>query len=147
MENQVMTPYTMNQVLLGIKTQLATVAAGKVHLFQNDMVPTTASIIADFTEATYDGYAALSTPYGGGPYRETDGSFTIESSLSFSMTGSVTPNIIYGAYQLDSTGANLIFAKRFDNPIAMVDAFSHILIVNKITLPVNGLVNGAIVSP
>jgi hypothetical protein len=143
MQLQDMTPYMLNQALLGIRTQLLIPGNPKLHLFQNNIVPSPASLLADFTEATYDGYAAGSMPLSGGPYRRTDNSFAIASTFSFNMTGSTTPNNIYGYYLTDFTNAQLIAAARFANAWPMVDAFSHIAGFVELAVPQNGIVGGS----
>jgi hypothetical protein len=144
MLNNVMTPFAMDIILRGIRTQLLLVPSPRLHLFQNNITPTPLSLLTDFTEATYDGYANQTQPYAGGPFRETDGSFSIRTLANFAMTGSTTPNIIYGYYVTDNPNTGLLFAGKFDTPIAMVDAFSYITYDNKLTLPVNGLAGGMI---
>jgi hypothetical protein len=142
MQLQNMSPYMLNQCLLGIKTQLLIPGNPKLHLFQNNINPSPASLLADFTEATFDGYAAGSMPLSGGPYRRPDNSFSIASTFSFNMSGSVTPNVIYGYYVTDFTNAQLIAATKFSNPWPMVDAFSHLAGFVELAIAQNGILGG-----
>jgi hypothetical protein len=120
-----MSPYALAQVLSAWKAILVTSPGLSIHLFQNNIVPTPANVIADFTEATFDGYAPLALTALAGPFRQPDGSFRILNDWAFQMTGSTTPNLIYGYWAEDHTGA-LIFAERWPAPVSMVDAFSEI---------------------
>jgi hypothetical protein len=79
--------------------------------------------------------------------RLTDNSFSIYGGWSIAMTGSTTPNTLYGAYITDFAGTGLLFASRFDTPVAMVDAFSLAAGRYSLNLPVNGLTGGALVIP
>jgi hypothetical protein len=106
-------------------TQFSAGTFGHMKLFQNNFNPTPASILADFTEATFDGYAAQVFKMDAGPTRFADGSIGTWNLTTFHQTGNTTPNTIYGCYLLDPSGA-LAIAVRFDTPVQMVDAFSHL---------------------
>jgi hypothetical protein len=134
----VMTPYMMAAVATALKTFILNAPGSSLKLFQNNIVPTNLNVIADFTEATFDGYATHTMASLLGPDRQPDGSFTVYNFQHFPMTGSVTPNIIYGGYMLDPTGA-LILAARFPAPINMVDAFSTCDFKMAVGVSVNGL--------
>jgi hypothetical protein len=144
-QRQVITPYAMNQIMLGLRTQLLVPGNPKYRLFQNDITPTPESVAADFTVATFDGYADKIFTMPSGPFRDVDGSFYFTGGGTWTMSGSTTPNVIYGSYVLDFTGANLIFAQRFDTPVPMVDAFSVIAIAAKVNFPRNGLTGSDLV--
>lgn len=119
------TPEMLADVATALKGVILGPPAATLHLFQNNIVPSANSVATDFTEATFDGYASQTFAVLFGPTRETDGSFVVDAFMRFHMTGSVTPNTIYGAYVLKSTGEFLI-ATRFPAPVAMVDAFSDL---------------------
>jgi hypothetical protein len=143
---QTMTPYTMNAVVSALKTLITTAPGSTVHLFQNNVVPTPANVVADFTEATFDGYAAKSVTVMFGPARYADGSFQVFAFEQWQMTGSTTPNTVYGAYILDPAG-NLLLAARFTAPVPMVDAFSNISTQFHVGIAQNGLVGDVDVEP
>jgi hypothetical protein len=136
------TPYFLNQIMLGIRTQLLIPGVVKVHLFQNDFNPTDQSLLTDFTEATYDGYAATSISFPTGPFRRPDGSFAVAGGAGGTMTGSTTPNTIFGYYLTDFTGTQLIASRRFATPIPMVDEFSHFGWFLELAIPRNGILTG-----
>jgi hypothetical protein len=118
-------PYELVILSEAIQTQMAASTFGQMKLFQNNYVPTPTSILADFTEATFDGYVHQTFKFGIGPFRNFDGTYGPYSNVSYTMTGSTTPNTIYGCYLVDSTGA-FALAIRFPQPIAMVDNLSLI---------------------
>jgi hypothetical protein len=137
-----MSPYALAQVMSAWKAVLNTTPGWKVHLFQNNIVPTQADTLATYTEATFDGYAALIFTSLAGPSRDTDGSFRIYNDAGWSQTGSTTPNTIYGFYVTDHTGA-LIGAYRFATPVQMVDAFSSLDITAEFSLLALGIVGNS----
>ena len=85
----------------------------KLHLFKNDYTPVEGSVVADFTECTADGYAAIEL---------TDSSFTAESSAgvttaeyeqqTFTLTGASTD---YGYYITNNAGTQVLWAERFSD--------------------------------
>lgn len=83
-----------------------------VHLYKNNHTPAVGDTTAAYTEANYDGYAAVPTvawaltPSAGGT-----GSI-VSPGCTFVDTGAVTPNNIYGYYVTDSLGV-LVMAELF----------------------------------
>lgn len=135
---QVMTPYAMALMLNDIRADLITAPGLLMKLFQNNIVPTPQNVLADFTVATFDGYVDKAVTLLFGPSRQPDGSFRIYAFQNWVQTGSVTPNQIYGFYVLDRLGA-LILAQRFNDPVAMIDAFSTLTTEFQLNLPPNGI--------
>lgn len=95
----------------------------KIKLFQNNFTPSPTSVLADFTEATFDGYAPVTVLAAAYPPSRTmpDGStLALFSSVAdFEDSGNVTPNTIYGAYITDTAGTFLLLSVRFDTPKIM----------------------------
>jgi hypothetical protein len=143
---QIMTPYAMNALVTALKTYLVQAPGFTIKLFQNNIVPTPNNVLADFTEATYDGYAAQVFTVIFGPTRYPDGSFQLFNFANFHMTGSTTPNQIYGIYVLDFAG-NLLLAARFTSVVSMLDAFSNLQLNFHIGIGPNGLSGDADVEP
>lgn len=86
-----------------------------VHLYQNDVTPTVNSLLADFTEATFDGYGSATITWGSATNGPGDEASVYGTGLSFIATGDTTPNIIYGWWLQNAGGFR--FAERFDEPI------------------------------
>jgi len=90
----------------------------ELRLFQNDFVPNKDSVLADFTEATFDGYAAPTLTFANayiGP--DNTVKLTAPSEL-FVPTGSTTPNIIYGWY-IVANGTDVFSSNRFDTEVPL----------------------------
>lgn len=119
-----------------------TLAANKVALYQSNTIPSPARPLSDYTEATYDGYAKKSVTWSA-PTRSDDGFIEVVGVIAeFRPTGSVTPNSIYGVLLVDTTGAILYGAARFDDPVPlpMNSTLDQILITLRIRITPGGLV-------
>jgi len=93
-----------------------------VHLYQNNVTPGQASVLGDFTECTFDGYASqqwiLGTPFTDGAnkanYAPFLGTWTGPEDL-------VSQNV-YGWYVTNGANSKLLMAARFaDAPRVMDD--------------------------
>jgi hypothetical protein len=90
-------------------------AVVNLHLFKNDYAPAPNSLLADFEEADYSGYAAAvltPTPW---PifYQGIAQAVAVGPAVVFTPSGPTIPNVIYGYYVTDSTGTRLLWAERF----------------------------------
>jgi hypothetical protein len=137
----IMSPYAMNLFMADIKADILTAPGLTVKLFQNNYVPTPSDTTAAYTEATFDGYVVKTITLMFGPTRNPDGSFAIRAFLNWTMSGSTTPNTVWGAFILDRLG-NLILASRFPASVQMIDAFSDLSAEVEIALTTNGLIGG-----
>jgi hypothetical protein len=103
-----------------------------IALFKNDIIPTRLSVLADFTEAAFPGYAPQSISIPGPAflnaqqYAQVDGNM-----LTFSSTGA-SAETIYG-YILYDTTPTVILAERFAAPVPFLAAGSSVDIGIKIT--------------
>jgi hypothetical protein len=100
-----------------------------LRLYANDATPSTASVAADFTEATGSGYAAIPlVPANWSavvPGDELTPSTTSYPATTFTFTDAHAG--IYGYYATRATSGRLAFAKRFTNaPLAIPGAGSTI---------------------
>lgn len=94
----------------------------KVDLFQNNLAPSRQTKLADVVVATFDGYAESGAITWSSPFYDVDGSaLTIGSAtgVTFPMTGSTTPNVIYGWYMKDTAGTALALIDRFITSVGM----------------------------
>lgn len=102
--------------------------AGKVHLYQNNINPSKITTLADFVEATFTGYLAVSWGTWGTPYVGIDGlAHTTAPSIQFQATDAVTPNTIYGAYLTNTAGTVLVASAAFVTPIPIPDATAAVI--------------------
>lgn len=105
-------------------TTMLKLSPALVGLFQNDFTPLPTSVPADFTAATYDGYASLSTTILGTAIDDDNSNARLEYDANlFQPTGSGTSNVIYGWYIVGGVGTTfdgkVIAAKRFPAPITL----------------------------
>lgn len=93
----------------------------EMRLYQSPTnVPPDTVILADLTEADFDGYAAVAPVVMHGPALANDNSAYIVSDTSFfTATGTTTPNVIYGAYLVNTAGNLLIAVFPFTVPVGV----------------------------
>jgi hypothetical protein len=91
--------------------------AGTVKLFQNNFTPNKSSLLADFTECDFTGYADVDIADWNDPYVDDEGSVSIVAPIAtFAATGSAVTNLAYGWYYV-TTGGALVMGERFDEPV------------------------------
>jgi len=129
------TSATNNKILFSLITPFKLLDTTNLyHLFQNNLVPGPGTVVGDFVEATYDGYAPIAAGGFFGPLLDpvTNDWFTTPAAvLHFDDTGAVTPNTIYGFYMTDAGGTALVACQRFGVPVVMDAAGKSILISPK----------------
>ncbi len=119
----------MSAIILGnanMATRLTTMLtavpliAGHLKLFNNNLVPTPANVLADFIEPTFTGYAADLVTWGT-VINDANGIPCGPASVTFRMT-TAPGDLCYGAFYVDSTGA-LVWSTAFDGgPIVFTNA-------------------------
>lgn len=83
-----------------------------LRLYQNDYDPIPTSTVANFTQANFTGYAAIAVNTWGDAFLNGDGYAQIEEvARTFTCTGALTPNTIYGYYITDPAG-DLVYAEK-----------------------------------
>jgi hypothetical protein len=92
----------------------------KVHLYVNNLDPIPSNVLADFSEATFTGYAAA-TLASVAPYYDPAQKVNMAGvSQLFVATAAMPNNLIYGYYITDSTDTYLWFAELFQGgPISI----------------------------
>lgn len=120
------------------QTQLALMAQGsgspfasmKVVLNQTNVAPTPTSKLADFTPATFDGYAPIAVGSFPTPYIGADGFVHLTwASVQFTMTGSTTPNTIYSWGLTNTAGTIWVAGNAMPAPVQMNAPPDGIIIV------------------
>jgi hypothetical protein len=119
--------------VLFISSFVQSIAAKNVRLFQNAASISVDSVIGDFVEATFDGYAAKVLTLSLG-YVDPSGLPVAQSQLlTWLMTGAVTPNTVYG-YWIDD-GVDVLMCALFDAAIGMAAAGAEISVVLQDSYP------------
>ena len=115
--------------------------ANKVALYQNDIIPTPNRPLGDYTEATYSGYAKEAITWSA-PTLADDGSVEVLGIVGeFRPTSSVVVNSIYGLMLVDTTGAILYAAARFDAPpLPMNSTLDAIIVTVRVRIKAGGVV-------
>lgn len=112
----------------------------EVVLWKNDIVPAVDTVLADLELATFDGYAASSAVTWSAALHESDAEFIVSGGDKvFICTGDTTPNLIYGWALTDGAGTNLLFAKRFDQPISVSEAGNFVSVHVELKMPSDSL--------
>ncbi len=99
-------------------------ALATVHLFTNNYTPLPTSVVGDFTEAAYVGYAAGVVAGWTANDIQADGTVTTDSTNVMPFVGPVggAGPTVYGYYVLSAGGGTpLIYATRFTAPVALLD--------------------------
>ena len=106
-----------------LRTPYLTGSSLNYRLFKNNYTPVDDSVLADFTEADYQGYAFLTPALWSIVALVGGRAFTQAEPLVYLCTGGATPNTIYGYYATDVVSGNVVLAERFvPGPIAMAIA-------------------------
>lgn len=100
----------------------ADLALATIHLFSNNYNPLPTSVVADFTEAVFTGYAAQPVAGWNANQLSQDGSVSTDATTVLTWVGPNDPTgqTIYGYYVLSAgMGTPLVYAVRFPTPVAL----------------------------
>ncbi len=127
-----MDPWTLN--VLSQLAFMGFIKAGVLNgavlkLYQNDLVPTKGTVIADLTEATFTGYASITLTTWNGPYINASGNCVVLAGQKQFDTASpyTVGNNVYGYWVESSTGDLLLIGRFADAPIPMAAAGNALL--------------------
>jgi hypothetical protein len=106
---------------------------GVMKLFQNNITPAHNTVYADFTEATFSGYASqsLSGASVAGSLDSSGRGVVTWTALTWTKSGA-TGNTIYGYWVENSSGV-LLWCERFDSPIVMTADGAFLTLTPKLT--------------
>jgi len=113
-----------------------TVGPCVIKLFKNDLAPGVDSVIADFVEADFSGYAAIPHVAGdwSAPLNLPGPSVGTQTPLDhFEQTATTISNVVYG-FWLEQTGPPVVLVTcgRFDTPQNMASIGDTIDILNRL---------------
>jgi len=102
----------------------------KVHLYANDFTPDDQSVIGDFVEATYTGYAPSTVVVWSAAGYAPNGRPTLPGGTKTFVSGSplLIANTVYGYYVTDTAGTKLLWSERFVTPV-IISAPAQIIAV------------------
>lgn len=113
----------LNAILnAAFSSSLPQFATGRLRLYKNNVTPSNANVLADFTEATFAGYASQVYTAANWPTAAAVAhvSTTSASVKTFTITSGTQD--IYGWYFTDSGGTVLLAAQRDPNAPVTLDA-------------------------
>lgn len=101
---------------LTAKILLADYVGAKLHLYSNDFTPSVDTILADFTECIYTGYAAIAVTWSAPFYDQNNIPVSSIGELLFVQTGIVATDNCFGVFLTNAAGAKLLWSARLDAP-------------------------------
>jgi hypothetical protein len=99
------------------------------------------------TEANFDGYARKAASFGGTPFIDENGVYTVQgSALVFQPSDTVTANSIYGYVLTGSNSVTVQGGEVFNSPISLTGPATALTVVPRCGVPVNGGLGFAVVA-
>ena len=102
-----------------------------LRLFKNNFSPANSSVLADFTEADFTGYASISLTGGSWVTTPADPSTAVYATQTFTGTG--TAQTVYGYYISRTSSGRAWYYERFTTPISIGSATPSIRITPTIS--------------
>lgn len=104
-------------------------------LFQNNIVPSLNTHLADFVEADFTGYASVNVDTWSSPYLTPEGTWEISTPalIVFNQTDTIVTNTIYG-YWMENSDGGLLMAERFATPIEMDAALKALQVLPRMSI-------------
>lgn len=114
-----------------------------VHLYVNNVTPAKSTVLADLTEATFDGYANVNVLAAGwtAPYVNAagNGEMSTLAQAAFNATGTTTSEMAFGYYVTDNPATVLLFAEKFAVAVPMGAVVGqHLGVIPRVTLAAAG---------
>lgn len=107
-----------------------------LRIFQNDLTPTSASVVGDFTEADFTGYAAVNlTAANWGKSLASTVVLLYNTAVAFTSSAGEQAQDIYGYYVTRTTTGDLVYSERFpDGPYSIVNNGDKVSVTPRFTL-------------
>lgn len=129
--------------LRSLVTHICTTAAAtppldgcKVHLFTNDFTPLPSTLLADFDEANFVGYAEVTIADWGTTINTGTARAGSTASATFTAGAIVAPGqTVYGYYVTDSGETVVLFSERFETAVNFVNQFDSLQLDLIFSLP------------
>lgn len=107
----------------------------KCKLYTNSVVLSPDTELADFTEATFEGYAASAAMDWNTAYNEADGTASASAdTLVFSCNAETEGESILGYYITNTAGDALLYAVEFDEAVPVNQIGDAVIVYPKVTL-------------
>jgi len=93
---------------------------GRVALWDNNFNPTKASVLADFNEASFVGYASISPAGFAAAFLNGDGKAETDSAvLLWTFTAGSGTAVVYGWMVIDQADAEVLAFQKFLSPVVL----------------------------
>jgi len=120
--------------LVALASWLAGVAPTlTMRLYKNNYTPVDASILTDFTEANFSGYAAVGITMGSPSEVSNKAKSVATAPAVYTHNGGGTANTIYGYYIHDTVLNQLMWAERFGSSQIMTNNGDQISVTAVLT--------------
>lgn len=134
---------TSSQAIANKVTDLAAKKAGDLagatfHLYTNDYEPTPQSVVGDFDEATFTGYASIAAVGWNATEQNPDGSVSTDTTnvMTWVGPGDATGQTIHGYYVLSAgAGTPYIYGVKFPEPVPLATPADVLALVGSFRLP------------
>ncbi len=101
----------------------------KAVLFTNPISPNKSLVLADLTQPTYTGYLAQTVVLGAPARDPQRGIVAVAAGLTWQMTGTPVPTVIYGIGYTMGTGPDLAGVEVFNSPVPLTDDLSFLVTI------------------
>jgi len=115
-------PNVSEMSVLNVLSTAFNAAALHYHLYHNNHTPADNDVLADYTEATFDGYALKVVNTFAPAILIAGRAYTAADPLLWTATGGVTPNSVFGYYVTDASDVTLYWAELFTGGPIVIDS-------------------------
>jgi hypothetical protein len=120
----------LKAILTALQVTAAPLKNAEVHCYSNDVTPSSTSVLGDFTECVFDGYALVVAATWGTPYQLPDGSGQmVANNCEFLCSGNTVLENVVGVYVTTPAAAALVYAERFAAPVPITGTGSGFVYV------------------